>query len=361
MKLGWRGALGIVLSVALLAWTLWPTKVDYHAVWAVLRGANLPLLVLAALTATLTFPLRARRWQTILSPVAHVPFGALWRSTAIGMMINNVVPARVGELARAFSLTREDPRVPLSAAVASIGVDRVFDVIVLFGLMFGAMLDPAFPGATRIAGQPVAVWARGAMLMIGVLLVLLYGIALMPERLDALFSRVARPLSPGLQRRGSAALHAFARGLSVLHSPRRFVSVLGWTLAHWLTNALAFWLGFRAVGIDAPASAAFFLQGVIAIGVAVPSSPGFFGVFEAAARLGLDVYDVPASRSVSWAIGYHILSFIPITLIGAWYASRLGFSLAQLERATPEPETPDADAPAPREPGLRSVAADGAR
>ena len=53
------------------------------------------------------------------------------------------------------------------------------------------------------------------------------------------------------------------------------------------SNALAFWLGFRAVGIDAPFSAALFLQGIIAIGVAVPQAPGFFGVFEASREVGL--------------------------------------------------------------------------
>ena len=346
MKLGWRGALGIVLSVGLLAWTLWPTKVDYDQVWAVLRGANVPLLLLSAATATLTFPLRAWRWRSILAPVAEVPFGPAWRSTAIGMMINNVVPARVGELARAFALTREVPRVPLSASVASIGVDRVFDAVVLFGMMFGAMLDPVFPGETRIAGQPVATWARGGTIMIVVLLALLYAIVLMPTRLAAVFTRIAMPISPTLERRGREALHAFAQGLSVLRSPRRFATVLAWTIVHWLVNALAFWIGFEAVGIALPFSTALFLQGFIAIGIAVPSSPGFFGMFEAAAKVGLAVYGVPDELAVSWAMGYHILSFIPITAIGAWYASRLGFSLRQMDRAGhPDASTPVSPAP----------------
>ena len=79
----------------------------------------------------------------------------------------------------------------------------------------------------------------------------------------------------------------------MLRSPRRFAVVLWWTLAHWLLNALAFWVGFRAAGMDLPFSAALFLQGIIAIGVAVPQAPGFFGVFEHFARIGLvGVYGV---------------------------------------------------------------------
>jgi uncharacterized membrane protein YbhN (UPF0104 family) len=109
--------------------------------------------------------------------------------------------------------------------------------------------------------------------------------------------------------------------------------VLMWTVAHWLLNALAFWLGFKAVGISLPFSAALFLQTLIAVGVALPSAPGFFGFFEKLATVGLAVYGVEAARATSWAIGFHILSFIPITLIGLWYFARLGIHLKEIEKA----------------------------
>ena len=340
MKMGWKGALGFVLSVALLWWTL--RDVHVGEVLAVLRESNVAMLVAAAAIATCTFPLRAARWKVILEPVdATLSFGPLWRATTVGMMVNNVIPARVGELARAFALTRERPRVTLPSAVASIGVDRVFDTIVLFGLMFGAMLSPAFPGATQIGGRTLSSLALTATVGVVVLVGLLYALALNPTFFAGVAERMARPISAKLAERGHMAVLAFAQGLSVLRSPRRFALVFAWTLAHWLCNGFAFWVGFRAVGMALPFSAALFVQGVIAIGVAVPAAPGFFGVFEASAKVGLvEVYKVNESLAVSWAIGYHILSFIPITLIGAWYASRLGFSLAQLDAARRDDAAP---------------------
>ena len=120
----------------------------------------------------------------------------------------------------------------------------------------------------------------------------------------------------------------------MLRDPRRFAVVLWWTLAHWLLNAFAFWVGFRAAGMDLPFSAALFLQGIIAIGVAVPQAPGFFGVFEHFARIGLvGIYGVPADAAVSWAIGYHLLSYIPITVIGIWYFARLGLHMKEINTA----------------------------
>ena len=64
--------------------------------------------------------------------------------------------------------------------------------------------------------------------------------------------------------------------------------------------------------------------------MAAPSSPGFFGVFEAAARLGLGVYDVPVTDMVSFATSYHILTFIPVTILGLWYIRYFGLSWSEM-------------------------------
>ena len=333
MKIGLRGALGIGLSVALLAFALW--DVDFGEVWRELRASDPWLFAAATVTGTLTFLLRARRWRTILEPVAPgLPLGGLWRATAIGAMVNNVVPARAGELARAFALTRETPRVTFAGGIASLAVDRLFDAIVVLLLMLGAMLDPRF-GAGASADQRAL--ATGAAITgaagLGVVFLLLYAIVFFPARLIALFELFARRVAPGVEQRGAQLLRTFADGLGVLRHPGRFVAVLFWTALHWLLAAFSFWLGFRAVGIPAPFSAALLVQGVIAVGVALPSAPGFFGVFEVAALAGLALYGVGTDKAVSWALGYHILTFIPITVIGAVYFARLGLHLGQFGKA----------------------------
>jgi uncharacterized protein (TIRG00374 family) len=280
----------------------------------------------------MVFPLRAIRWRVILGPAApNLPIGPLWRAIAVGMMVNNVYPARLGEIARAYALTRETNRVSLTSSVASLAVDRVFDALTLMLLLVSAMLAPDFPKGMTVAGQPVQ---RGAIFFaagtFGLFLVL-YAIVAFPQRLVRMYAAVVGRVAPKLVERGSTIITAFSEGLGVLRSPRRFLTVFWWALVHWLVNALAFWIGFRALGIDVPFSAANFLQGIIAIGVALPSSPGFFGVFEVSAKYGLEVYGVPGGQAVSWAIGFHILSFIPITLIGLYYFGRLGLHFSDFK------------------------------
>lgn len=328
MRMNWKSAIGIVLSAALLVWTL--KDVSLAAVWAELARSSIPYFLASAFFATLIFPMRAYRWRIILEPVApDLPVGPLWRSTAIGMMINNVVPARAGEIARAYAVTRETP-VTFASALASLAVDRLFDMFAILGLGAAAILDPAFPPDARVAGQSLGDLAQGSIIIVVVLVGALYLLAYFPAQLVRAFEIFARKVSPTVEERGKSALLRFSDGLSVLKSPVRFLLVLAWTIAHWLVNALAFWLGFKAVGLTLPFSAALFLQMLIAVGVALPSAPGFFGVFEKLATVGLAIYSVEPTAAASWAIGFHILSFIPITLIGIYYFSRLGLSFGEL-------------------------------
>ncbi len=329
MKLNWKVALGFGVS-ALFLWLAF-RAVPLGNVIDVLRASNPWLFALCAVVATLIFPLRAIRWQSILQPVAgHIPFGPLWRSTAIGMMVNNLVPARAGEVARALALSREVPRVSFTTSLASLAVDRIFDAIVLLALMFGAMLSPAFPAGAELAGMTVPQFAVAGISGVLVLLLACYVAVLNPARMLSVVRSIADRVVP----RFAARIEGFADqalgGLAVLRDARRFALVLWWAFAHWLVHAVALWIGFLAVGMDAPFSAALFLQGVLGFAVALPSSPGFVGVFEYAATSGLGVYGVSADVAISWAVGYHMLSFIPITVFGIVYLARLGINLRDI-------------------------------
>src|SRR4029453_4661166 len=191
MKLNWKTALGIVLSAGVLLWTL--RAESPSEILGVISTSNLALLIVAALVATAVFPLRAIRWRVILEPVSpDVPIGPLWRATAVGMMVNNIYPARLGEIARAYALTRETNRVSLTSAVASLAVDRVFDALTLMLLLVSAMLAPEFPRGITVGGQPVqrgaALFAAGAL----VLFVALYVIVVFPHYLARLYAAVVR-------------------------------------------------------------------------------------------------------------------------------------------------------------------------
>jgi uncharacterized protein (TIRG00374 family) len=338
-RFGWKGALGVVISAVCLYLSFrgfqWAEAIRRA------REANYGLLLVATIAATTMFPLRARRWRTILDPIAPaLPFGPLWRSTAIGVMLTNVIPARAGELARPYALSRELPVLPFSTTLASVAVDRVFDAIVVLLLLAVAMVSSSFPLGVRIFDRPISQLATGFAILPIALLVALYALVFFPEKLIRLFELLARRVSPALEARGGEMLRRFADGLSVLRNPVHFAAVFLWTLLHWLVQPLAFWLGFRAFGIEVPWAATLFVQGVIVIAVAAPSTPGFVGLFEGAAVASLAVYGIDKTVALTWAVVFHLFSAIPITVIGAYYFARAGLTMGEIGTASETPAAP---------------------
>lgn len=268
----------------------------------------------------------------------------VWRATAIGFMANNILPARGGEVARAYVASRLVP-VRFTTALGSLAVERVFDGLILVLLLAAAIADPAFTSRATIGGRSlaeIATWAGAAFVVaLGVLLAVVHA----PTGALAVAGRALRAVLPP---RAAGYLVGLARhfidGLSILRAPRDFGLVVIWSFVLWLVNGVAFYTGFlafdlqspplpealTAAGAALPLTAALLLQGVVAIGVAIPSSPGFFGLFEYASRAGLGLYGVGATSAVSFAVGIHIGWFVPITAIGLWTLARAHLSLGDL-------------------------------
>jgi hypothetical protein len=294
-----------------------------------MRRANVWLFLASAAVATLTFPARAARWRIILAARSPgVPWTPVWRATAIGFMANNVLPARAGELARVYAGSRL-VGIPFAASLGTAAVDRVFDGLIVILLMAVAIASADFPVAVTVRGtniSTVAAWTGAGFIL---LLALLFGLVHAPR---AGLSWLAAALRRALPARAAEWIVRIARGfiegLSILRAPRDFARVVVWSLAVWLINGAAFYLGFLAFHIDGlPLTSPLLLQGFVAIGVAIPSSPGFFGLFEAACRLCLGLYGVPGVAAASFALGTHLGWFVPITALGLFSLARSGLSL----------------------------------
>jgi glycosyltransferase 2 family protein len=326
----WAWIVGLGVSLALLGLALrgvQPREFVDH-----LRNAN-PALMLATIgLATLTFPLRTIRWRLILRDAkgGALPLGPLWHATAIGFMANNLLPVRAGEFARAY-VAQQALSVRFTTALASVGVERVCDGLMLVALLAVALVAPSFPRDTTLGGRSIAGLAQGFAALFGIALGLALLVVHRPAPWLALLRRLAHAVLPA--RFAERVIHAaegLVAGLAVLKSPGRLLGVVGWSLVLWLVNAASFAVCFRAFGFPVPAEGALLLQGVIGFGVALPSSPGFVGVFEVATKATLAVYGIDATRALSYAVGYHVSTFLPITLLGLYSLSRMRLHLAEL-------------------------------
>jgi hypothetical protein len=202
------------------------------------------------------------------------------------------------------------------------------------GLLVVGFLGGGFTTAATVQGIPLSRIALGGAALFGSVFVVAVGVVWQPVLTRQLAHVVLQRLLPARWAdRMLAMVDGILDGLSALRAPGRFGAVLVWSLILWLTNAGSFLLAFIAFDLALPWGAALVLQGLLAFGVAVPSTPGFFGVFEGVTRASLALYGVAASSAVSLAIGYHILGFLPITVLGLWSLWRANLHIRDLRGA----------------------------
>jgi len=327
--------LGLAVTAAFLAWAVRGTH--WSEVLAGLRAVDPILLLVTVVLATLTFPLRLIRWRVILrdKDEAPLPPGPLWHAVAIGFMANNILPARAGEFARAYVASRQVP-VRFTTALASIAVERVFDALVMLGLMALAIAAPSFPRTSTLMGMPLSRLAARTAVLFGALFVIALVIVLRPAPWLALFERVTRAVLPSrYAERLASVAEGLVAGLEVLKRPGRFGAMLFWSLVLWLTNAASFAVCFRAFGLSVPLEGALLLQGILGFAVAVPASAGFFGVFEKATQLTLQIYGITPSLALAYAVTYHVSTLLPITLLGLRSLATMRLHLSDLRRVGP--------------------------
>ena len=333
----WQALLGIAISAGFLYWAL--KDISPHDVAVQIRSANPLLFFLSVAVVTCCFPARAFRWRVVLdaSSGTRQPFRPVWLATAIGYMANNVLPARAGEVVRAYA-ARRLVGLPVSTALSTIAVERIFDGVAVVLLMAVGIAAPGFPDGVTVSGVRVTTLALGMSAVFGGALVFLALVARWPDFWLGLGDRIAGALLPA---RAAAWVSRVSRslfgGLSVLRSPVAFLRVLLWTLLVWMLNALSFELAFEAFHLDTlPLTAALVLQGIAALGVAVPSSPGYVGVFQAACIAALGIYGIHKDVAVGFSLALHAAWFVPITVLGLWALLRAGLSLGELRRGGTE-------------------------
>ena len=249
-------------------------------------------------------------------------------------MANNILPFRMGEVMRALAVNRLAP-VRFTSAFSSIAVERVFDGLTVAALLVISLFAARLPSGVEIAGVSVAHIATvGAGSMFAALCVAIAVVA-WPTAAERVIRRSVP--SARLAERLVGMVEGLRHGLSVLRSPSRLIGVIGWSLLIWTVNALSFQAAFAAFDIPGGYATALLLQGVVVFGIAVPSTPGYVGVFEGAIKAVLLVFGVASDRAVAYAVAYHVATFFPIVVLGAWSLASTSVSFRELRQASAPP------------------------
>ncbi len=326
---------GFVISAVLLAWLL--LQIDYAKLGDALTQVNYWwLLPNIALTASMMW-LRAWRWGHMLAPIKRVDGEKLVAATCIGFMANNVLPLRLGEFVRAYSLAYQDSDVPKSTSLITIFVERmVFDLIALLVILLVvvAVTDPIFSVNFQLV---MLIGVSVAILAILVMLIL----ALRPQQVGQRLERLVRVLKPAWQTKLLDIYGKLARGVEFIKTPTRLFWVVLYTAIIWIIMGVSNYFVFLAFGFDLPLTASFLLLVAVSLSILIPSAPGFIGIFHGAAVFVMQRYNLDDTASVSFAIVLHAAQYMTLTLLGFYYLRKAHLSLAVLQEAAESDQRAD--------------------
>jgi uncharacterized protein (TIRG00374 family) len=324
---------GIAVSLACLYFATKGT--DWEHVGAVLVGAS-PVWVAAVMVASVaTVYIRAQRWRVLLRPLGEVPLYPALSATAIGFGASSVLPFRVGEVIRPALLGRR-AGVGMSAALSSVVLERLFDILLVIGCFLAvSLIYPEVPAEMRRGAFVLAALA-------GIGFVVLVAMQRKQARTEALLARVLGRLPEGLAARLRPLVASFMSGLSGLADLPTVLLVLWYSAYLWGVITLTFMFSFLALGTHVPLVAASLTTVVVvAAAVFLPQAPGFVGTWQAGCVLALGLFGV--SQEV--AVGYSLLTWIVQMAINIGTAgvflAREDLSLRQLLRVAAR-ETPPA-------------------
>jgi hypothetical protein len=268
---------------------------------------------------------RAVRWRLLFHPLEHLSLKRLFNILNIGYMLNNVLPVRLGDVARAYLCTEFDG-IPVSRALSTVVVERVADVFTIVLLL--VLILPSTPVPASVVGS-----ARGAGLFALVAGTLLVFLVLRRESsmrlLDPLIGRLPDAMGSWLRQNLEAALE----GLMALGTWRGMLAILISSLAIWLCAGLQFWMCFPAVGLSLPLGAALAVLCVTSLGMVVPSSPGYIGVFEYLTVVALGAFAVPSETALGYALVLHGSMYLAVIALGLVGVAAEGLSYARLRTA----------------------------
>lgn len=314
------------LAVSLAAIFLFLKAAPPGQMLSAMADMQLIYLLPAAAIYLVSFVFRALRWHYLMRPVADVRFRSLYAALMIGFLGNNILPAHLGEVVRAYVLGRQE-NVSKSATFATVVLERVYDGLTVLFLLLVVILFMDLPEQARGdsvisgAGLRAAGWL-GLVLFAGLMAALQF-LRWQRQRSLKIMAVCLTPLPQNWRGKFLDAADSFCDGLAVARA-RDLGFVALYSLATWLSLGIWAWSLFPAFHLDLGPMAGILMEVVVALALLIPSAPAFVGTFHLAAAATLGFMGADPGVSGSYAMALWLVHFVTTTAVGLFYLWRLG-------------------------------------
>jgi uncharacterized protein (TIRG00374 family) len=307
----WRFWVGAGVSALFIIYAL--RGLDLLHVWHGIQSANYWWLIPGVIAYFIGVWFRTWRWHYLLRPIKPISLSKMWPIVVIGYMGNNVYPFRAGELLRAYLLKRRE-EVSMSASIATILVERIFDGLVMLLFVFIAL--PIVPGLPAWLRQTVIL---ASIAFVGALVVFMI-MAANPQTSRRLYRWVIYKLAPlPFQEKALSLADRFMEGLSSLTSFKDILMVFFTSVIIWLLETVKYWFVMFAFNFTVSFFALMLMNGVVNLATTLPSAPGYIGTFDGPGIEVLKVFGVAPEVAAAYTLVLHAALWLPITALGVYY------------------------------------------
>jgi glycosyltransferase 2 family protein len=323
----WQFWIGLAISAFFLYYTL--SNQPLADMWDAVIHAQFLWLIPGVAIYFIGVWARTWRWHYLLRPIKKIPLRTLFPVVCIGYMGNNIYPARAGEVLRAYVLKRREG-VAISASIATIFIERIFDAVVMMLFVFVNLPELAgLKGESGFIGNIQELALIGTALFFGALLVFLLA-AMFPAITARIVEWMILHLSPARfqpKLRGLAA--RFLEGIACLRSPRDALMVFLTSLVVWLLETGKYWFVMHGFPFTVSFFALMLMNGIVNIATILPAAPGYIGTFDAPGVAVLQAYGVGKAVATAYTFVLHAALWFPITILGAYFMLREGLSVKE--------------------------------
>lgn len=330
MKITKRARIVLGLGVSLVSAVVLAAVIDWREFAASLARVNYLYLIPATACIVASYYCRALQWRYVLGGVKRLPAYPLFRITMLGFLANTLLPARLGEVVRAYILGRERS-LSKGTAFGSVIVTRLLDGAVLFLILGGfAILIPAKIAGLRAGGTTgFLIYAA----LVGFFVLFYFKRNTAASIIKFLFAPLSKRFAVKIVR----SLDKFTHGFSCFRSPADLGKAFLYSGAIWLLVAVSYYfvnLGFKFTS-PLPLYAPLLLVAIVSLAISVPSSPGFIGTMELGVLAALHIIQPALTRNeiLSYAIIVHVVQILPGVAIGLFYLWAEHLTIADLAKA----------------------------
>lgn len=313
---------GFAISILLLYFSL--KDVKFQETIETFKKADLKFVFLPAVFIFISVALSAFKWSKISGN--NIRVGQTFVALIIGLFMNNVLPARIGEIVRGYVLSKKSG-ISFTYAISTVLIDRFFDLVGLLLLTF-----LFFPKHSLPLQVSQSLYILVSLLIICVVLMIIMSRESLIKVIIGKLDKIEKPVFLKLARR----IIEVQENLKRINSPLNIFYFVLIAFLQWLSMSTSLFFVMLTLGVPIKAVYIPFVCALLNMGLLIPSSPGYVGVYQFLLVYLLSIFNIPKYEGFAVSILLHASWYVPYNVLGFIFLLKEHLNIKEIRKLEEE-------------------------